>query len=667
MACLFMSAMASTRRVPPSHKPWAAVATNGQLHAADFLGNANSALLVADRGAGKTAITFRAYLDVMAREGHRRMLVVAPLRVCQLVWRQEAKEWTEFRHLRFSFLHGDKKDERLKDDADIWLINPEGVKWLCDKSFGRGLPFDIVCFDQLIRFKDSQGKRFKALRKRLKGVKRRWGLEGAIAPNGYEDLFGQMLMLDDGAALGPYKSHYLLQYFQPAFDGFNYTLQPGGAGRIEKRIEPYVFRLPYTEKPPLHDEIIEVQLDPKERKLYERLKKDMLVELGAHTITAVNSAVVYGKLKQLASGAVYTGNEREWVHVHDKKLDALEELIDELNGAPLLIAYEFRHDLERLLKRFPKMRTFDGLNERQAQELQDAWNANEVPYMAAHPASIGHGLNLQKGGACHIAHFTLTIDYNYYEELIGRLERRGNSASKITNHIFIVKDTIDETLTLPAIRDKSYTQNTLLARLAETCGVPAAGVAAADQRSTPMSEVQRLSRQGNGAAPPATRPSTWGKPKDAPAPAQEPAQDEATRRSFGTRTAAAVEQIGQREAITRRISQQPEDRGEQEPEQAPVDGKVGFSRTVQKQLEAPPGEADRMAKEVDNVHDAKPTRTRRPKEVETTPALTGPSDAEVRAAAMGVAVELVKIRQDVAFEPGLITNVAQEIYDFLKA
>lgn len=639
---MFSPATVQTRLSKPLHRPWIDEATNGQLEAVGFLANSASGLLVADRGAGKTAITLMAFKSLQDAGVAKRMLIIAPLRVCQLVWRQEAKKWTEFRDLRFSFLHGDKKDDRLRDDADIWLINPEGVEWLCKKYWGRSLPWDTVTFDQIIKFKNSQGVRAKALRKRLGSlVRRRWGLEGAIAPNGYEDLFGEMLMLDEGAALGRYVTHFRTNYFQPAFDG-SLELQPGAARRIEQRIAPYCYRLAYTELPPLQDEVIEIELAPAERAKYEQLKKKMILQLGATTITAANSAVVYGKLKQLANGAIYTGNEKEWIQVHDQKLDALKELIDELRGAPLLIAYEYRHDLERMMKAIPGLRTFDGLNGKDAEKLQDDWNANKVPYIAAHPASIGHGLNLQQGGARHIAWFTPTIDLNLYEEFIGRLRRRGNEAESVINHLFIAKNTVDETLTLPAIRDKECTQNTLLARLAEMCGVPATGspvVVRSNSNGADMNttQVTKLSRQGNGTAPPAAlgqganngaspfRPAGWKQP----APVQETAQDAPPKPNPFVRPGAATPnagaQIEQRKAVEAKITGQPApmqtEQYQEEPQPATHDATRHFSAGVQEQLQAPAGEADQMAQEVDNAadgKDAKPRRTRtRKADVET--------------------------------------------------
>lgn len=240
-----------------------------------------------------------------------RMLVVAPLRVCQTVWRQEGQKWTEFRDLRFSLLHGPKKADRLKDDADVWLINPEGIDWLCQQYFGRQLPFDTVTIDELTKFKNPAAKRSKVLRKRIDKVARKWGLTGTPAPNGYMDLFGQFLILDNGAALGPYITHFRTQYFQVDFNGFDYSLQPGAERRIEERIKPYVLRMAaedYLELPPIVDDVRELDMPPAAKALYEKLKRDMIAELPGGTVTGANAAAIYSKLKQCANGAVYLGD-----------------------------------------------------------------------------------------------------------------------------------------------------------------------------------------------------------------------------------------------------------------------------------------------------------------------------------------------------------------------
>ncbi len=296
----------STRRVEPSWKPW--IPLPYMERAVDWLVNRHSAGLPLRPGGRKTSITLAAFQRLREQGRANTMLIIAPLRVCRQTWRQEAAKWEQFRGLKFSLLHGDKKDERLKDDADIWLINPEGCEWLAHKYLGRPLPFDVVCIDELTKFKNSQSQRSKALRPRLSKVSYRWGLTGSLAPNGYMDLFGQMLMLDDGAALGRYITHYRDQFFQVGFDGFSYDLMPGAAKRIVDRISPYWFKMDesdYAQLPPLVNVPHEIELSPAARKTYERMKKQMIAELPEGVITAANSAACYSKLSQMANGACY--------------------------------------------------------------------------------------------------------------------------------------------------------------------------------------------------------------------------------------------------------------------------------------------------------------------------------------------------------------------------
>lgn len=282
-----------------------------QLRSVKHLTGLRAAALFLDPGLGKTAIVLEAFRQLKEQGMVRRMLVVAPLRVCQLVWQQEGRKWTQFRDLTFSLLHGGSgvKDQRLLEQTDIHLINPEGIAWLVERHYGQPtLPYDIVCIDELTKFKNAQAKRSKQLRKKLSAVRYRWGLTGSPAPNGYMDLFGQMLILDDGMSLGRFITYFRDQFFKKGYTGFDYTLQPDGAQRIEARIAPYVLRMSaedYGSLPPLVENIISIELDPTARKQYEEMKKEMILSLPEGNVTAANSAAVYTKLAQMANGAVY--------------------------------------------------------------------------------------------------------------------------------------------------------------------------------------------------------------------------------------------------------------------------------------------------------------------------------------------------------------------------
>ena len=437
--------------------------------AVEHLTSHRSGGLALDPGLGKTSITLEAFRLLQQSGQARTMLVIAPLRVCRMVWRQEGAKWDQFRHLRFSLLHGAKKAERLKDDADIWLVNPEGIAWLCKLFFGRPLPFDVVCIDELTKFKNAQSDRSKALRPRLAKTPWRWGLTGSLAPNGYMDVFGQMLVLDDGAALGRYITHYRDQYFQLGYNGFDYTLLPGAEQRIIARIAPYWLQMSaddYLQLPELVQDDRHIAMSAEARKTYEEMKKDMLAELPEGTVTAANAAAVYSKLAQMANGAVYVGSSKQVAKVHNDKLDALEELVDELNGEPLLVAYEFQHDLARLRERFGDDLPYlgNGTTPKQEAEWIAAWNRGEIKLFACHPASAGHGLNLQEGNAGHICWWSRTWDLELYDQFIRRVRRSGNTRQRIVNHILTMTGTIDE-LKAEALRDKDTTQVRLLQSL----------------------------------------------------------------------------------------------------------------------------------------------------------------------------------------------------------
>lgn len=422
--------------------------------------NNQRAMLWADPGAGKTSITLTVFVELQRAGLAKTMLVIAPLRVCELVWRQEAAKWSHLRHLRFVKLHGPKKDQLLKEEADVYLLNYEGVDWLCDKYWRRQLPFDVVVSDEVTKLKNHAAKRCKKLRPCTVQVPWKYGLTGTPTPNGYMDLFGQFLWLDGGAALGQFITHFRDQYFKPGYTGFDYTLQTGAAQRIEDRLAPYVYRLAYDAMP-VRNVPIEFEFDKKSLAVYREMKKESLIELRDGVVTAANAAAVQGKLSQLANGAVYLrAGEPEFAVVHDLKLDALEELIEEMNGQQLLIAYEFEHDLIRIQKRFPKIPVLRG-NEKQVQKFEDDWNAGKISCMLVHPASVGHGLNLQKSSARHICWFSATFNLEHWDQLIRRLRRQGSDAKDIINHILVVKGTVDE-LKLEVLGAKDVEQEGLL-------------------------------------------------------------------------------------------------------------------------------------------------------------------------------------------------------------
>lgn len=526
-----------TRLIAPNRKDW--VPHGYQLRAIDHLCSRGSAALFLDPGMGKTAVTLAAFCELQDAGIAQKMLVIAPVRVCQLVWRQEAEKWTQFSHLRIVNMAGKSADERRKlldADADVWLINPESVTWLCEQFQFQRLPFDTLVIDELTKFKNTGAVRSKKLHPLADKCPRRWGLTGTPVPNGYMDLFGQMRVLDGGASLGRYITHYLDRFFQQGRDGFSYVLRKDADKAIEALIEPYVFRASsedYLTLPPLIEDKIELELPSPVKAKYKQMKRDMILKLENQTITAANAAATYNKLQQLAGGAIYTGlGDREFVNVHDLKIDALIDLIEELQGKPLLVAYAYDHERQRITEALKKHfgsnfgevpHLGGGVSARRAEEIERAWNAGELPVLLCHPASAGHGLNMQLGGASHLCWFTQTWDYELYEQFIKRVHRQGNSAERIVMHKLIVKETIDE-LVEDALETKATTQDALLAALksefvkddpsAASAFVTTAGA------QQPMS-FRKLQSPGLGpvTSAPAPAPAAargWGTPQGAP-------------------------------------------------------------------------------------------------------------------------------------------------------
>jgi len=490
-----------TRLAKPSHVEWAP--SEGQRGSVSALVTRTRCALWADPGAGKTSITLSAFETLRQSGSARTMLVVAPLRVCQLQWRQEALQWSQFMHLKIAFLHGPKKDEILRGKADIYLLNFDGLAWLA-KQFPRGLPFDIVCLDESTKIKNHQAERSKALRKCTVNTPRKWMLTGTPNPNGYEDLFGQFLWLDSGAALGRFVTHFRDKFFRKAFNGFDYDLQNGGGERIELAIAHLVHRLPFTDLPPLVNDPRWCEMSAEGRKIYKTMDKEQVVQIGPHLIVAGSTGAHQSALEQMANGAVYIKpGEEEYVAFDDAKLDALDELIEEMNGQPLMVAFQFHHDIERIRARRGKdiHVLAGGVTARIAEETQRAWNAGEIKELYVHPASIGHGLNLQRGGASHVCWFSVTFDLELWEQLIRRLWRQGNKSPRIVNHILAMRGTLDEDK-LEAMEDKSVDQARLLQAMEQDAGTP-------DQKEIPMTD--KMPMQSGG---------TWGAP--APAAAAPP-------------------------------------------------------------------------------------------------------------------------------------------------
>lgn len=470
-------------------KPWT---PHGYMKkAVKFLLEHACAALFLDPGLGKTSITLAAIMMLIKRKLIGKVLVVAPLRVAGSTWPREIEKWTDFRGLRYVVLHGPKKEQLLQEEADVYIINFEGLEWLLDvtKKKGRSgktvvevdvkrfkkFGFDTLVVDELSKLKNTQTVRFKAIKLVLHTFSRRWGLTGTPAANGLLDLFGQTYVIDMGNALGQYITHYRMEYFVPNRDGYNWDLAEGSEERIYQALSPLVLRMSAADYLDLPREIpnnIFIDLPPSARKVYDELEKDLITAIENGEVVAANSAVASGKCRQVASGGVYLTpdvtelvklkrGEREYAFLHHEKTDALCDLIDELQGSPILVAYDFGHDLTRIRERLGDVPYIGGgVSLKRSKELEHQWNAGKLPYLFAHPSSIAHGLNLQESGH-HVAWYTLTWNYEEYDQFIKRVLRQGNTSDRVFVHHFLARDTIDEYAVLPSLQRKRRGQNAL--------------------------------------------------------------------------------------------------------------------------------------------------------------------------------------------------------------
>jgi hypothetical protein len=603
-----------TRRAPPKHVEWIPHAY--QEKASDHLVDRPVAALFLDPGLGKTSITLDAFCRLVEARMAKKMLVIAPKRVCQLVWQQEAEQWTQFKHLRFSKILGTpkQKEKALAEDADIYLINPEGIAWLAKQYEGRPhrFPFDTVTIDELTKFKNARSQRSKLLRPLLKKVARKWGLTGTPIPNGYMDLFGQILVLDGGRALGTYITHYRNQYFQQGYTGFDWILRSGAAERIEEKIKPYVLRMSaddYLDLPEMIPDVREIVLEPKARKLYQDLKREMLVETeDGDTITADNAGGVYSKLKQMANGAVYVGEgrKRKYVHLHDQKLDELADLVDELQGAQLLVGYEFKHDLERLKKRFPNAAVLgSGVSDKEANRIEREWNSGEIDLLFAHPASAGHGLNFQKSSAGHVCWFSTTIDLELYDQFLARVRRQGNKNQRVINHALVVRGTVDA-MSIDTIEGKALTQERFLQALKDELS---------DQGDDdmPLKRKGRVSRKSEVEETEESGAKTkgWGKKASDDDEDEEEEDGEEEQKPRRRRSRAR-----QADSVKSRLEgeddeDEEEDEDDEEEEEKPR-RRRGFSKSVKDRLEEEDGE-DEEEEDGEDEEDEEPEEAPKPK------------------------------------------------------
>nr|DAS88883.1 MAG TPA: Chromatin remodeling complex ATPase [Caudoviricetes sp.] len=433
---------------------------NYQKFATDFIINHPVSAVLLEMGLGKSVISLSAINELMLDYFDvSRTLVIAPLRVANSTWPDEIKKWDHLKHLNYSVVIGSEKErlDALKKPAHIYLINRENVDWLITKS-GISWKFDMVVIDELSSFKSYQAKRFKSLLKVRPKIKRIVGLTGTPSSNGLMDLWAEFRLLDMGERLGRYITYYRQNFFVPDKRNqqmiFSYKPKDGAEKKIYSLISDITISMKSKDflKMPecVMNEVI-VTLSDKEQKLYDSLKQDMVLSLEENEIDAINAAALSNKLLQMSNGAVYNG-DKESLHIHDRKLDALEDLIEGANGKPVLVAYWFKHDLEKIKDRF------DVREIKSAKDISD-WNKGKIPVALIHPASAGHGLNLQAGGSTLIW-FGLTWSLELYQQTNARLYRQGQDSTVVIHHI-LTKGTIDEDV-MKALKSKKKIQDALI-------------------------------------------------------------------------------------------------------------------------------------------------------------------------------------------------------------
>ncbi len=436
-----------------------------QSYATEFILSHPVAAILLQMGLGKSVITLTAIRELFSRGEISRVLVVAPLRVARDTWPEEIRKWDHLRGLTFSVAIGTAGERKaaLAAASQITLINRENVPWLVE-TLGKRFDYDMIVVDELSSFKNWEAKRFRVLMKVRPSVKRIVGLTGTPAPNGYMDLFAEYRLLDLGERLGRFIGKYREAYFTPDRWGngqiYSWKLRPGAEEAIFRKISDITVSMKsvdHLKMPECVMNRVPVHMDERERLLYDTLKDDLFLRVlnqdGIKEIDAKNASVLCNKLSQMANGAVYTEDGRV-ARIHDRKLDALEDLIEAANGNPLLVAYWYQHDLERIRQRFPEVRVL-----KSSEDLRE-WNAGMIQVAAVHPASAGHGLNLQQGGST-LVWFGLTWSLELYQQTNARLWRQGQAADTVVIHHIVAKDTIDEQI-LSALGRKDRSQESLI-------------------------------------------------------------------------------------------------------------------------------------------------------------------------------------------------------------
>lgn len=435
-----------------------------QKYAVKFIEEHPISALLLDMGLGKTITTLTAINNLMFDMFEvRKVLIVAPLRVARDTWPAEIEKWEHLCHLRYSVAVGtpDERKAALQANADIYIINRENVDWLVSNT---KFDYDMVVIDELSSFKNHQSKRFKALMKVRPKVKRIVGLTGTPASNGLMDLFAEFRLLDMGERLGRFIGQYRNEYFKPdkqnGYIVYSYKPLPDAEERIYEKISDITVSMKavdHLKMPELISNEYTVKMSEAEKEKYKELKDELILEVQDSEITAANAAALSNKLCQMSNGAVYD-DENNIIPIHNRKLDALEDIIESANGKPVLVAYWFKHDRTRIAERLNKLGiVYQEINS--AESIKN-WNNGKLPVALIHPASAGHGLNLQSGGN-FLVWFGLTWSLELYQQTNARLWRQGQQSETVIIQHIVTKGTVDERI-LKALKEKDETQTALM-------------------------------------------------------------------------------------------------------------------------------------------------------------------------------------------------------------
>ena len=443
-----------------------------QLKMIDWMLTNKKCALWAGVGLGKTVTTLTALDKLIDKNEIQKVLVIAPLRVAKFVWPKESFEWSHLKNIEVCVLHGSKsiREQLLDSSATIHVINKEMVQWLVTEMIDRKKwPYDCVVIDEASAFKNPRSKRMKFLKMANHKINRMIQLTGTPASNGLLDVWSQLFLLDDGKRLGRTFSHYKNTYFDSDYMGYNWTPKEGAKEIIYQKIADKCLTLnkeDYLDLPKCNKNIIHLEMEGTFLEQYRELEREFVLVLEEEAITAQQAGVLSNKLLQFCGGAVYSdGNVEDGVYlqnivgnkntvvVSNSKIDALKDLVEEFSGDPILIAYNYKHEVRRLMESFPNGVVLD------TQQNVDDWNAGKIPIMFVHPASAGHGLNLQHGGN-NLIWFGLTWDLEAYDQLNGRLDRQGQTKPVFIHHL-VFRDSIEERI-MERLENKHITQTDLL-------------------------------------------------------------------------------------------------------------------------------------------------------------------------------------------------------------